>query len=220
MPFIAPQLDLDAFHCPHCSVFAKQNWTCVLFNLGKTERTDLNSYRLPGFKFSRCDHCNEQAMWREDAMIHPEGSSVEPPSLDLPEDVRHDYVEASVIANRSPRGAAALLRLALQKLCKELGEKGDNINDDIASLVQKGLPPGVQEALDVVRVVGNESVHPGQINLNDDRETAVALFSVLNLIVTKMITDPRELREIYERMPEGKRKGIEARDSKPNHSAT
>jgi hypothetical protein len=34
-----------------------------------------------------------------------------------------------------------------------LGGSGQNINDDIAFLVRKGLPDLVQQSLDVVRVV-------------------------------------------------------------------
>ena len=125
-----------------------------------------------------------------------------------------DFEEAREIANSSPRGAAALLRLCVQKLCTHLGEKGKNINDDIASLVRKGLNPKIQQSLDIVRVIGNEAVHPGELDLKDDRETALLLFEIVNSIADQMISHPKTVRDMYARLPEDKRKDIEARDGK------
>ena len=51
-------------------------------------------------------------------------------------------------------------------------QKGENLNADVAKLVKKGLPVDVQQALDAVRVIGNEALHPGQMDLRDDRPTA------------------------------------------------
>jgi len=34
----------------------------------------------------------------------------------------------------------------------------------------------ILQSLDIVRVIGNESVHPGVIDLKDDRHTALRLF--------------------------------------------
>eukprot|EP01031_Cornospumella_fuschlensis_P049643 gene49643-60771_t len=83
-----------------------------------------------------------------------------PPNPDLPENVLSIYNEAANIVNSSPRGALALLRLAIQELCINLGESGKDLNKDIGNLVSKGLLPDVQKALDVVRVIGNNAVHP------------------------------------------------------------
>ncbi len=148
-------------------------------------------------------------------MIHPLTGTVPNPNADMPPNVSTDYVEARNIVNLSPRGAAALLRLALQKLCIHLGEKGKNINEDIKNLVQKGLPATMQQALDSVRVVGNNAVHPGQIDLTDDVDTAYKLFGFLNIICEMLITQPNKIAEFYQlNVPEHLRNEIAIRDGK------
>jgi hypothetical protein len=69
----------------------------------------------------------------------------------------------------------------------------------------------VQKALDAVRVIGNDAVHPGQID-TDDPDTVGKLFSLTNLIVEYMITLPKQVDDIYSGLPEEKLKGIEDRD--------
>ncbi|MBA1155021.1 DUF4145 domain-containing protein [Microvirga mediterraneensis] len=161
---------------------------------------------------SRCFSCREITVWVGDRITYPDVKLSVAPSEDLPSDVRADFEEAAIIVEHSPRGAAALLRLAIQRLLKHLGEKGDNINEDIASLVKKGLNQRIQQALDIVRVIGNNAVHPGQVDLRDDRETAVKLFGLVNLIVDQMITQPNQIDSMFNGLPEGARKSIERRD--------
>jgi len=146
-------------------------------------------------------------------MICPAGSAVPMPEPDMPDDVQSDYLEARDIANRSPRGGAALLRLAMQKLMVALGEGGKDLNKDIGSLVKKGLPLKIQQALDAVRVIGNNAVHPGELDLRDDIATANALFDLLNMIVSVMITQPKQVEAVYEKIPAGAREQIERRDT-------
>jgi hypothetical protein len=153
-------------------------------------------------------------MWFAEKMLVPSSGSAPFPNRDLPEDVQRDYGEARDIIDKSPRGAAALLRLAIQKLCADLGEPGKNINDDIGNLVSKGLPVQIQQALDIVRVIGNNAVHPGQIDLSDDASTANQLFTLVNLIADVMITQPKSVQAMYEALPESTRAGIERRDRK------
>jgi len=144
--------------------------------------------------------------------VHPQISHEFEPNEDLSEDIKLDFLEAAKIVQLSPRGAAALLRLCVQKMCVQLGEKGKHINTDIAALVKKGLSVQVQQALDIVRVTGNDAVHPGQIDLRDDRATASQLFNLVNIIAEIMISQPKRIQEMYDQLPEDKLEGIEQRD--------
>ena len=49
-------------------------------------------------------------------MIFPSGSTIPMAHTDMPESVKEIYDEAREIAGQSPRAAAALLRLALEKI--------------------------------------------------------------------------------------------------------
>jgi len=178
------------------------------------ERYSQCNYTVRNLFLSKCYNCNKVAVWVHQNLVSPAQKEGPLPNQDLPEDIIHDFEEARSIVDLSPRGSAALLRLCIQKLCKELGEKGDNINNDIASLMAKGLDPLIQKSLDIVRVNGNEAVHDGVMNLKDDKDTALNLFTIVNEIAEQMISRPKRLKQMYERLPEDKRRGIEARDKK------
>jgi hypothetical protein len=93
-----------------------------------------------------------------------------------------------------------------------LKEHGKDLNKDIGSLVKKGLPDRIQKALDVVRVIGNESVHPGQIDLNDNPAITTKLFELINFIADAMITKPKEIDKLFDGLPDGKKEAIQKRD--------
>lgn len=141
--------------------------------------------------------------------------SIPEPHSDMPEGVRADYLEAFRVFTTSSRGAAALLRLAIQKLCRELGEAGKHIDTDIASLVKKGLPQHIQQALDIVRVIGNFAVHPGELDVGDNPESARQLFGLINEIIEDRIGKVKRLDGIkaaYDALPKSKLDAIEKRD--------
>jgi len=179
------------------------------------DRRDNSTYAywdLLNTNASMCFNCNEIAIWTGSTLSWPIRPDTISPNPDLPFEIIKDFEEAGRIYRESPRGAAALLRLAVQKLCKEIGGKGKNIDDDIAFLVKNGLDVRIQRSLDIVRVVGNEAVHPGQLDLRDDIETAEKLFALVNLIAEVMISQPKHIEQMYGSLPEGKREAIERRD--------
>jgi len=213
MSFIVPKSGLKSFTCPHCNAFARQyHWGYGdEVNSGPIKEGHANFPKLM-VRLSKCEHCNSVAIWHKDNLIYPDRGGASAPNPDMPEDVKNDYEEAATILNKSPRGAAALLRLAIQKLCMHLGGKGKNINDDIKLLVKNGLPAQVQQALDVVRVTGNNAVHPGQID-TDDVSVAGNLFELVNVIIEYMVSMPQKIQGLYDGLPDPAKESIEKRDS-------
>lgn len=174
------------------------------------------AYFIPqDFSVATCSSCGKPTLWIDRAIVYPRTTSLPPPNPDLSEAIKSLYHEATCIFTDSPKGAAALLRLALQHLLRDLGKGGKNINNDIKELVESGLSPKIQQALDLLRVVGNNAVHPGQIALDDDNDVAMKMFHVLNFIADELITKPKELDFLYSKIiPEETRNHIAQRDAK------
>jgi len=146
-------------------------------------------------------------------MVYPRVVAGPPPHEDMPDDVVRDYNEARMVVEDSPRSAGALLRLAIQRLMEHLDAEGGTLNTQIGNLVEEGqISPRTQQALDAVRVIGNESVHPGTMDMDDDKETAMALFKLLNGIVQETIALEKLRSDMYNNIPENKREGIKNRD--------
>lgn len=231
--YIAPSINLTAFNCPYCHAYAQQIWytpsAIKLHRNGNapSEKIQGNA-KNPSLKedewakvhgrpmlncmLSQCNHCKDTSIWVGNDLVFPVKNSAPVSNPDTPQDILIDYNEAASILNISPRGAAALMRLAIQKLCKHLGKPGKDIHSDIGSLVKDGLSPKVQQALDIVRVVGNNAVHPGKLDIRDNRDIALMLFTLFNLIVDKTITEPRAIDNLYSQLPESALQAIAKRD--------
>jgi hypothetical protein len=209
--YTAPAFNLKAFTCPFCDVYSNFFWQPLKIQ-GHPEES--------GVRYAFCSHCQKPTVWMDakHAMIWPQDVSAAPlPNPDMPADIQKDYTEARSICGKSARGAAALLRLSIQKLCKQLGESGENINADIGNLVKKGLPIQIQQALDIVRVTGNNAVHPGEMQLQEDLKTVALLFQLVNLIVENQISQPKAVQELYSTLPQGAVEAIKKRDGNANN---
>lgn len=225
--YVAPAFKEKSFTCPHCDVTAKMLWGNLI-----SERTEEKCQPIR-FLCATCSHCGDNSIWRVDkdngrsisiplrrsatdgVMVYPNMLYAPPVPDDMPPDVIVDYMEAASIRQKSPRGSAALLRLALQKLCKNLGEPGKNINDDIRALAEKKkVSQEVIHMADVLRITGNCSVHPGEMSDDDIDEISDNLFDLINYIVKEAISDPNFRSSMYSKMPEKLRKKAEEADAK------
>lgn len=217
MNFVEPSFRSEAFHCPCCGTYAHMDWESL--------HTSVRGSSLYYAAF--CSRCRESSLWRvtnyidstfgrddrSAEMLFPDQGNSPLPDKDMPDDVKADYLEAARIFTKSPRGAAALLRLGLQKLCKHLGQDGKNINTDIRNLASANvLPPMVVKVADTVRITGNNAVHPGEMSEQDFDFIASKLFDLLNFIVKKAISEPSELDALYRMTPEAPRNAAERAD--------
>ncbi|MED4256716.1 DUF4145 domain-containing protein [Priestia megaterium] len=226
-----PSYGKDGFSCPICNAFSHQDWWYVeknhngvmsLYNslLSVSGRllgshSDVNGYSIENeVAMSRCLKCGESSLWKKGNLINPILSTAPMPNPDMPEDVKVLYEEAREVSTVSAMASTALLRLAVEKLLPQIGAKKAKIDTMIGQLVGKGLPKEVEKALDSLRVIGNEAVHPGTIDINDNTDVAFALFKLLNFVVDRMITQLKEIDEIYDLLPEGKKQGIKNRNAR------
>ena len=227
--YYPPEHAKGQFHCPHCGVYAKQRWSHLSASgdlytqrnqYGISRRSNITDLTAVSVNLSEkwtvsfCEHCDKMIIWLVGDIVYPKKIQVEQSNEDLTEDIKIDYQEAARVLADSPRSAAAILRLALQKLCRQLGEKGENINDDIGELVKKGLNPAIQKSLDALRITGNNAVHPGELDLREDTKRVIKLFNLLNFIAQKMITEPKEIGSFYDDLPENAKQEVDQRDGK------
>lgn len=206
---VLPTLGAASFTCPHCGALAHQTWDAVYRLFGKKFEETQNEFgqkvrkpkttatvsfippqEEPFLSISQCVSCAKLALWVGDRIVQPRAISIQPPAENMPQDVRDLYLEARAIASESPRAAAALLRLALEKLLAELGSAGKNLFERIQNLEKVGVPTRMIQAMTALRVAGNNAVHPGEIDLAEPKELANQMFLFLNYVVEFGITAP------------------------------
>ena len=137
-----------------------------------------SQWQLDNVWASECFSCKAWSVWVADELVYPHQKYLIEPNVDMPDDIKPDFLEAAAVVDIQQEGPPPIA-IVVQKLVVKLGENGDNLNRDIGSLVEKEIiTKGIQKALDVVRVVGNNAVHPGVIDFNDNKSIAVNFFGL------------------------------------------
>lgn len=210
-PLALPISNEKSFRCPHCYCYSIMRYRTVSFDEDPPLITEGNKSHKTGVVIARCENCGGKILWVDGPYVYPDFPPEEANS-DMPQSVLEIYNEAGLIFRKSPRAACALLRLAVERLCNELGETKNSLDENIASLAKKGLSNDIIKQLDILRVIGNKAVHPGHIDLNVDNPiVAYQLMKVLNNIVQRLITEKKQIDFLYDKIPEGIRDKIEKR---------
>ena len=194
-----PRQPALATRCPWCGAREEQTGYAVVVGYDRRGAGRAPAWwgigrEAAGLRLSFCGECERYAVWRDTELLWPQRPDAPRALRDMPATVRADFDEALAVFERSPRAAAALLRLALRRLCRELGLPGRRIDDDLAALLRAGLPEPVVVSLREARAAGADAVPPGLLDERDGREVALALFTALNRIVDRLIVQPRAWR--------------------------
>ena len=207
--YIAPQYELTNFNCPYCNAFAHQQSYKLLQQRG------IQYYDVPNdAKITFCYSCKKSSFWIDRQMVYPKLVTQPIAHYDMPENVKELYNEARLVCELSPRSAATLLRVSLERLVEYLGFKTGNLNQRISNLKSKGLSEKIINSLDIVRIYGNDGAHNNEMNMDgkDSSEIVNKLFWLVNVIVEKVITEPKVIDGIYLQLPETKKDAIGNRD--------
>jgi hypothetical protein len=163
--------------------------------------------KLLNLHVSRCYNCKGFTVWVRDRLVFPI-KGIEP--LDIieadfeeveehveedgeDEEVSEDFEEAAAILNKFPRGAAALTRVCIQNMMPLLEQTGKNLDENISSLVRKGLEVEIQQAMDVLQVVRKSPLQTTDFDLKEENETAKKFFNSLERILERrMLKKPGE----------------------------
>ncbi|MDU6482477.1 MAG: DUF4145 domain-containing protein [Paeniclostridium sordellii] len=208
------ELNESKILCPYCKNYSGEPWKSV--TISNDGNLLLNIIPINGFgdriEVSKCRRCEEIQVWLNEEMIIPAVVGIPEANKYMPSKVKEIYDEARNVFPKSVKASAALLRLAIQHLCKDIGGEGQTLDKAIGDLVKKGVSTEVQQALDIVRVIGNNAVHPGTINLEDNKDVALRLFELLNFVVEREIAEPKKTDEMFNKLPDNVLESIKNRD--------
>lgn len=200
---VAPKFRLEAFTCPHCGAVAEQKWSDV-----QVPERHLRSMETPFYRTSFCMACKQYSIWlifsdSSDRMVYPTGGTSPSPHPEMSGSVKDTYEQARSIAELSPCASAALLRKALEQLLMEYRPPKDGkkfyLNKTLESL-KKDIPESVYMNLESVKLVGDKSIHPGEIDMEDFPEITTALFELVNEIFEKLVAQPNRHKKLHEKI--------------------
>lgn len=209
----------------------QQNWGDILYFLDKQGSDIAKIPDAPFILKNKCiccghisyDYCAEKKRERRDDgllsyhlyRIYPPSipNNIPQPNVDMSEECKTIYNEAAAVLDISPRASAALMRLCLQQFLNKQEIAGNSIDQQTQELIHRGIPNHIIQYIDSCRIIGNNSVHPGEIDLNDNTELASFLFPIMNTVSEYLVSEKKKADQIFNSLPSGAILAVEKRNS-------
>ena len=163
---VNPELAKEAFNCPLCGAFAKQEWSYGYgYDMYTAQIRGDKKWTgdVEGFLFSKCTHCNNHSIWHDgkNTLVYPKQTTRNFDLTEIPEILSSDYEEACLVLSDSPKASAALSRRCLQSVLREQGFSHKSLAQEIQDAIDSNkLPSHITDSLDAIRNIGNFAAHP------------------------------------------------------------
>lgn len=208
---VYPKLNDKSFKCLCCNITTTHSWSdhVVALSAERINSLELSDHadKKEVIKYVRgesylsyeknivvddvyvtvCHHCEKPTIWLDDNQtlkpVLPSDNQYPSPSDKMPQKVKDVYNQAGSIADKSPRAANALLRSAIEELMCIIVETPGDLNLMIEDAYNKNIITAhIKESLHSIRLLGNNTLHPNQIRIEDDVDTN-DIFNIINHIV-------------------------------------
>jgi hypothetical protein len=115
------------------------------------------------------------------------------------DEASEDFEEAAAVLNKSPRAVTALIRICIQNMMPLLKETGKSLDENISSLVRKGLEVEIQQAMDVLQVFRRNPGQESDVDLRDETAIATRMLESLKEILERRMLNNREEKQSHKR---------------------
>lgn len=225
-----PARHKDGFDCPRCGRWAHQVWSEIEIN-EVAQVVVPGSDLMPGvapqtgyalaWLYATCQRCRQPSVWHGDDMVYPRRRLGHPAHQDMPPEVSELYEEAAQVATVSRRAGAALARATVERLIKLLDQEAPKkaTLDQRIERLRPRVSSSLGEMLEVVKYLGNKMLHaedPDKLGelvvvALDDTEgpqLVEMLLETINDLVDELITKPKTVAGVRDRLPEALRKKL------------
>jgi hypothetical protein len=162
--------------CPHC--LTEFHDVVERIDLGKDSAGDwvIFKYDCPNpickkaiFHLVNCSatrnqfgHLDSIQHVKSERLVYPKAANRQPPSLEVPDDFKRDYLEACLVLPDSAMASAALSRRCLQNILRQKGGfTSRNLAEEIQQAIDsRTLPSHIVDSIDAIRNIGNFAAHP------------------------------------------------------------
>lgn len=159
--------------CKHCGNKTSHS---ILYEVGETEFVEVEEYGKIDYEltylFTQCNNCSKFSLnilvnndLETVKTIYPHENEL---NENVPKEIKDAFDEALKVKKISKYAFLILIRRALELITKEQNAVGYHLSTRIINLGNKGvLPEKIAEMANLIRLLGNDSVHESDIGIND-----------------------------------------------------